>query len=26
LFLIILAVTLTQYWATGRATAAQGGR
>lgn len=26
LFLIILAVTLTQYWATGRTTAAQGGR
>ena len=26
LFLIILVVTLTQYWATGRATAAQGGR
>lgn len=26
LFLIILAVTLTQYWATGRATGAQGGR
>ena len=26
LFLIILAVTLTQYWATGRATAAQDGR
>jgi len=26
LFLIILAVTLTQYWATGRATAAEGGR
>ncbi len=26
LFLIILAVTLNQYWATGRATAAQGGR
>jgi multiple sugar transport system permease protein len=26
LFLIILAVTLAQYWATGRATAAQGGR
>ena len=26
LFLIILAVTLTQYWATGRASAAQGGR
>jgi multiple sugar transport system permease protein len=26
LFVIILAVTLTQYWATGRATAAQGGR
>ncbi len=26
LFLIILAVTLTQYWATGRAGAAQGGR
>jgi multiple sugar transport system permease protein len=26
LFLIILAVTITQYWATGRATAAQGGR
>jgi multiple sugar transport system permease protein len=26
LFLIILAVTVTQYWATGRATAAQGGR
>ena len=26
LFLIILAVTLTQYWATGRATAGQGGR
>jgi multiple sugar transport system permease protein len=26
LFLIILTVTLTQYWATGRATAAQGGR
>ena len=26
LFLIILAVTLTQYWLTGRATAAQGGR
>jgi multiple sugar transport system permease protein len=26
LFLVILAVTLTQYWATGRATAAQGGR
>jgi len=25
LFLIILAVTLTQYWATGRTTAAQGG-
>src|SRR5215213_2659405 len=26
LFVIILAVTLTQYWATGRATGAQGGR
>ncbi len=26
LFLLILAVTLTQYWATGRATGAQGGR
>ena len=26
LFLIILAVTITQYWATGRATGAQGGR
>lgn len=26
LFLIILAVTLTQYWATGRTTATQGGR
>ena len=26
LFLIILAVTLTQYWATGRTTGAQGGR
>ena len=26
LFLIILAVTLTQYWATGRSTGAQGGR
>src|SRR5207237_8479280 len=26
LFLIILAVTITQYWATGRTTAAQGGR
>ena len=26
LFLIILAVTLTQYWATGRATGAEGGR
>jgi multiple sugar transport system permease protein len=26
LFLIILAVTLTQYWATGRATGGQGGR
>lgn len=26
LFLIILAVTLTQYWATGRATGVQGGR
>ncbi|MEJ7777054.1 MAG: sugar ABC transporter permease [Sphingomicrobium sp.] len=26
LFLIILAVTLTQYWATGRASGAQGGR
>jgi multiple sugar transport system permease protein len=26
LFVVILAVTLTQYWATGRATAAQGGR
>jgi multiple sugar transport system permease protein len=26
LFLIILAVTLTQYWATGRTTAVQGGR
>lgn len=26
LFLIILAVTLTQYWVTGRATGAQGGR
>ena len=26
LFLLILAVTITQYWATGRATGAQGGR
>jgi hypothetical protein len=26
LFLIILAVTLTQYWATGRATGTDGGR
>jgi multiple sugar transport system permease protein len=26
LFLIILAVTITQYWATGRAAGAQGGR